>query len=222
MSKLQIFGDSILQGVIYSDEASRYKIRKDKYSTLTESGIEVENHSRMGATVKNILLAEERFITDESDADIVLLEMGGNDCDHNWKEVSDNPDGEHKPNITPEEFEKLYSQAIENAQKTGARVAIASLVPIDAEKYLDWISRGLSKENILHWLGDVSMLSRWHEHYNRIIEALAAKFGCVLIDFRDEFLCRHDYKKLLCTDGIHPTQRGYEVIDSILAEKLLA
>ena len=41
MSKVQIFGDSILQGVIFSDEANRYKIRKDKFATLAENGIPV-------------------------------------------------------------------------------------------------------------------------------------------------------------------------------------
>ena len=222
MSKVQIFGDSILQGVIFSDEANRYKIRKDKFATLAENGIEVENHSRMGATVKNILVSQERFITAENEADVVLLEIGGNDCDFNWKEVSDNPDGEHTPNTSPDEFVSLYSEAIERAQKGGKTVAIASLVPIDAEKYLNWISRGLSKENILRWLGDVSMLSRWHEYYNHLVESLAAKFGCKLIDLRDEFLCRHDYKTLICTDGIHPTQAGYDVIEKILAREICA
>lgn len=221
--KLQIFGDSILQGVVYSDEQRRYRLRKgSKYDSFADNEIEVENHSRMGATAEKILNLQERFINKASKTDVVLLEMGGNDCDYNWQEVSNSPESAHNPKTPPELFKKLYAKAIKKASSNGARVAVASLVPIDSEKYLSWISKGLSKDNIISWLGDVSMLSRWHEYYNHIIENIARKNGCIFVDLRGDFLLRHDYGELICTDGIHPTEKGYSVIEDKIRSVLLA
>ena len=52
MKKLFIFGDSILKGVTFSEEANRYKICLPNYKDLSENGIEVNNLSKMGATIE--------------------------------------------------------------------------------------------------------------------------------------------------------------------------
>jgi len=72
-----------------------------------------------------------------------------------------------------------------------------------------------SPSAILSWLGDINLLYRWHENYSRTVERIAAETGCALIDVRSAFLTRHDYKSLLCFDGIHPTEAGYGIIDSV-------
>lgn len=223
MARVKIFGDSILQGVVFSDTANRYKLRNgNKYERLAECGFDIENHSRMGATISNGINAAEKFCNDCNEDTIVLFEFGGNDCDYNWKEISNDPEANHMPKTDPEKFVETYERAINMAKSKGFKVAVASLVPIDAQKYMKWITRDLNYENILGWLGDVSMLSRWHEYYSRMTEALAAKLDCVLIDFRHEFLLSHEYKNLMCTDGVHPTQRGYEILENILKNRLTA
>ena len=50
------------------------------------------------------------------------------------------------------------------------------------------------------------------------MERLAQTLGCALIDLRDGFLTRHDYKALIGPDGIHPTEAGYAIIDDILSD----
>ena len=82
------------------------------------------------------------------------------------------------------------------------------------------ISRSNSYDNILSWLGDPSMLYRFQEHYNRIVERLAAEVGCPMIDLRGAFLLSHDYKALISADGIHPTEAGHDLIEKSLREFL--
>jgi hypothetical protein len=49
-------------------------------------------------------------------------------------------------------------------------------------------------------------------------EQLAYETGCALLDLRTAFLITHNYKEMLCEDGIHPTQRGHALIDSALEQ----
>ncbi|MBQ8746255.1 MAG: SGNH/GDSL hydrolase family protein [Clostridia bacterium] len=219
MKKLEIYGDSILRGVTYSAETGRYELySRDRFADLRESGIETENNSRMGATIDRGLTMLKRKLGEDADGTVVVFEYGGNDCDYKWADVSENPDGDFLPNTPEDVYTETYREAISYARSCGATPVIASLVPIDAEKYMRWISRNLSYENILRWLGDVSMLSRWQEYYSRTAERLAYETGAPLLDLRSTFLLSHDYKSLLCDDGIHPTARGHAMIDAAIAK----
>lgn len=219
--KLQIFGDSIMQGVIYLEDSGKYKLRSNRFAKLRESGIDVSNNSHMGATIEKGMSCLERKL-DACDSDtMVLFEFGGNDCDFDWKQVSEAPDAEHHPNIAPEKFTELYKNAIRHAKSRGSKVAIATLVPLDAKKFMSWITRGLSYDNILHWLGDVSMLSRWQEYYSHLTEEIASETGCPVIDLRSTFLLTHSYSDCLCADGIHPTEQGYTMIEEELTRHII-
>ena len=222
MKKLFIFGDSILKGVTFSEEANRYKICLPNYSGLSDNGIEVNNLCKMGATIEY----GERILKEElsgMDGDsIVVFEYGGNDCDHKWKEISEAPDDTHSCNTAPALFEKLYTMCMEYARSVGARVLITNLPPLDSEKYMNWISRGLDYDVLLGWLGDKSMLYRWHENYNRLVERIAEKCGAELIDLRGAFLTSHNFKKLISADGIHPTADGHSLITKTLTDAILS
>ena len=217
--RLEIYGDSILRGVTYSGETGRYDLcRKDRFSELAVAGIETKNNSRMGATIARGLDLLRRNLNEDAAGTVVLLEYGGNDCDYPWAEVSKDPDGSFLPNIPKEQYTEMYREAIRCVRSKGAVPVIASLVPIDAEKYMNWITKNLNYENILRWLGDVSMLSRWQEYYSRTAERLAYETGTPLLDLRSTFLQSHDYKSLLCDDGIHPTRLGHALIDETIGE----
>ncbi|MBE6563217.1 MAG: SGNH/GDSL hydrolase family protein [Ruminococcaceae bacterium] len=215
--KIDIYGDSILRGVMYDEESASYKLRDGyKLECFSSRGIEIRNNSRIGATIEKGKDALERKLQDCDSSTLVILEYGGNDCDYEWKNVSDAPLAEHTPHIEPQKFIDTYKQAIATAMKKGATVAITSLVPIDSGKYMKWISRNLSYDNILNWLGDESMLFRWQEYYSHLVESIARELKCEFIDLRREFLLSHSFPKLLCADGIHPTQAGHELIEKAL------
>ena len=219
MKRLEIYGDSILRGVMYCGDSGRYDLcSRNRLTSLTERGIAVKNNSRMGATVERGADLLKRNLGEDAEGTVVVFEYGGNDCDYSWAEVSADPRGHFLPKTPEATYLDTYREMIRYTRKRGATPVIASLVPIDAEKYMRWITRGLNYENILSWLGDVSMLARWQEFDNRMAERLAYEMGCPLLDLRTAFLMTHDYKEMLCEDGIHPTRRGHALIDATLEQ----
>ena len=223
MKKLDIYGDSILRGVMYCPESGRYDLcKKNRFASLSEYGIETKNNCRMGATIARGFELLKRNLADGAGDTVVLFEFGGNDCDFHWADVSANPDGQFQPNTPERQFEDTYRDMIRFAKEKGATPVVASLVPIDADRYMNWITRNLSYQNILHWLGDVAMLSRWQEYYSRMAERLAYETGCGLLDLRSAFLQTRNYKSMIGEDGIHPTRMGHELIDQTLRDFCIA
>ncbi len=220
MKKLEIFGDSVMKGVMYV--APKYSLFK---STLTErmekKGVISVKNCKMGITIPKAAEMIERICPDGErlDGTTVLLEFGGNDSAYDWKKVSEDPLAYHEP-VTPQnEFLKIYKSIIERLQTLGANVCVSTLVPIDADKYMNFISRGLSYENIMKFLGDKSMLYRWHEMYNSLVTELARGMGLRIVDLRTAFLMAHNFDELICEDGIHPTTAGHKLIEDKLVEE---
>ena len=220
MKKIKIYGDSILKGVMYNEELKRYKLFGYRYETLTENGIEVENNCKMGATIDEGFEIMKSTLDDCDKDTVVLLEYGGNDCNFNWSAVSDNPDGEFLPNTPEEKFTSTYLKLIEYARSKGASVAICTLVPIDSQKFMNWVSKGLNYDNILHWLGDVEKISRWQAHYSALSERVAEKAHCNILDLRSIFKNK-SMSDLLGIDGMHPTSEGHSLIKSELQRLIL-
>ncbi|MBE6614980.1 MAG: SGNH/GDSL hydrolase family protein [Ruminococcaceae bacterium] len=220
MKQIFIFGDSIVKGVTYSTEADKYRLVPDRYATLASRGWEIKNCALMGATVEEGTKMLQKKLVDTSEDTTVLLEFGGNDCDYHWADISADPTAAHQPKTPLEHFTRLYGELVSCAREKGASVYICNLVPLDSDKYMNWISRGLNYDSILGWLGDSSMLYRWHEFYSRTTEKLAEKLDCPLIDLRQPFLMSHHYRNLLSDDGIHPTAEGHALIDRTIAAAL--
>ena len=221
MKKIKIYGDSILKGVMYNEDLKRYKLFGYRYEELLEQGIEVENNCRMGATVEQGFEILKATLDDCDKDTVVILEYGGNDCNYNWEAVSNNPQGEFLPNTPADKFEATYVQMIEYAKKKGAHVAVCNLVPIDSQKFMEWVSRGLSYDNILKWMGDVNRIGRWQEYYSRLSEKVAKITKCEILDLRTDFLTR-SMQNMIGLDGIHPSTEGHALISDIFQKTVLA
>ena len=210
--KLTIYGDSIMKGVVL--ESGRYKIGEKIESFAERIFTSVTNRSKFGSTI------EKGVETLEADLDrnvltngVVLLEFGGNDCDFDWKEISANPQLDRDPNTAIDKFISLYKHAISLVRKKNLTPVVANLPPISSEKYLNFICRsGLSKENILFWLGDENAIYRYQERYSRAIEEIAESENIPLVDLRGAFLSDRKIEEYLCEDGIHPSLKGQKLI----------
>ncbi len=212
MKNFIVFGDSLMQGVIF--ENNRYRLYHSSLSDkLAEKGYKLINKSHMGATVKAALPILEKYEGDGEET-VALFEYGGNDCNFDWQSVAEfyDKDKDVFPKIPEKEFAETYKKAIGIAKEKGMSVAVSSLIPIDADKFLTTISKNADGDKILKWLGDISMLSRWQEHYSRIAEDIASSANCRIIDIRTDFLLSHAFRRLICDDGIHPTREGHEII----------
>ena len=155
--RLAIFGDSIMKGVQVQQETKRYRVEDFLSAGALEErlGISLMNCSRFGYTVTrgNDLLT--RQMEKGLNADVVVLEYGGNDADFNWKEVAEQPAGEHEPNTPLPVFLDTLSGMIDQLRHAGKMPVLTTLPPISAHRYLDWITQNdLPRERILKWLGD--------------------------------------------------------------------
>lgn len=210
LNKVMVFGDSLLRGVI-PDPQKRYTrlpvcTAQEVQNTLN---IKIDNLSVFGMTSTKALT---RYFTDNSQFfrnAAVLIEYGGNDCNFNWKEVSDAPLSEHQPVTELPVFEDALEKMVKKVRREGGTPILMTLPPLDSERFLSWVSRdGAKRDNILTWLGDVEHIYRWQERYSNAVMRVAARTRTPLADVRDCFLSRASYRDCLCEDGMHLNQKG--------------
>ena len=215
MNTITAFGDSVLKGVIY--ENAHYKVTDASFQKICEEyfGITIENKAKFGSTIAKGERVFERNLEliKNSDGKYVVLEFGGNDCDFNWKEVSEDPDRKHLPMSTIEHFIATYTEIISEIKKQGKIPVLLSLPPIDSKRYFQHISKGLSAENIMKWMReDKQYITNWHERYNIEIFKLAIANEVPVVDITSIFLEKKNYSQYLCADGIHPNVKGHRLI----------
>ena len=215
METITAFGDSVLKGVVYEDE--HYKITDDSFQKLCEEslGITIENKAKFGSTITRgeSIFSRNLDAVRESSGEYVILEFGGNDCDFNWKEISEDPDRKHLPMSTIEDFTKTYTYIINEIKDMGKTPVLLSLPPIDSARYFKHISKGLSGENIMKWMrNDDHYITNWHERYNIEVFKLAIANEVPVIDITSIFLEKKNYSYYLCEDGIHPNKKGHKLI----------
>ncbi|NLC32263.1 MAG: SGNH/GDSL hydrolase family protein, partial [Clostridiales bacterium] len=156
IGSIQFWGDSIFKGIVFDEIRGRYVILKKSAARLIGEAfnIPIINNSLMGRTAPEGLEAL-RLQEEPLDNTLVLIEYGGNDCDFNWEEVAAQPNREHLPNTTLAQFSESLKQTVELVRRRGGLPIFCTLPPLDAVRYFEWISRGLSKEGILKYLGEV-------------------------------------------------------------------
>ena len=211
--KITVYGDSILKGVVLED--GKYRMERGWEKRLAqEYGLEICNKAHFGNTLGRAMPQIEKDCAERGEGELAVLEFGGNDCDFDWAAIADDPDGSYVCKTPLTDFETLYRRAIRNVVNSGRTPIVLTLPPIHAQRYLDFICRnGLSKGNILRWLGDVEAIYRWQRDYSDTVSRIAADMGVRMIDLRRFFLRDgRSPEELLCDDGIHPSRIGQGLI----------
>ena len=212
--RIEVFGDSILKGIQINPLNKRYHVNNNIDINMLSKrfSLDVINNSKLGCTLTKGKALLDKFFGKPAECTAIVMNYGGNDCDFNWKSVSENPDAEHEPNTPIKKFIRLYSDVIEAIKDKGIRPVIANLTPIDPHRYFSWFSKGLNKENILRFLDDVDLIYRFQENYSRTVEKIARNTGAMLVDLRGAFLKERQLGRFLCEDGIHPNTAGQKLI----------
>ena len=212
--EITVYGDSILKGILL--ENGRYTINREWEDKLSvRLGATIRNRSRFGCTIGKALAMIRRDPPTSLDGErLAVLELGGNDCDYRWEEIAAAPREAHDCKTPPKEFMETYREAVDLVRRGGCTPVLMTLPPIHSERYLRFICRdGLSRENILAWLGDVDAIYRWQAMYSAMVTELAAEENVRLIDLRAAFEnAGVPAEELLCADGIHPSRKGQSVI----------
>lgn len=216
---LSVWGDSIAKGVIYDETRGRYSICRDSclMRLSRESKIPVKNHSVMGQTTENGLA---RMQADALKAgEIAVIEYGGNDCDLDWKAVSEHPEQEQFGKVPVEKFRENLAEMVRRVREAEMLPVLVTPPPLIASRYFEWVSRGLNRENILRYLGNVESIFHWQANYAEQVRALAGELAVRLVDIRSCMLAEN-LEDLMCVDGIHPNARGHAVIYHAVAPLL--
>ncbi|MBR6411878.1 MAG: hypothetical protein IKS41_01800 [Alphaproteobacteria bacterium] len=215
------FGDSLLQGVVHDAQVNKYKILRENFVALSEQRFNVvwKNYARHGSTVLDGEKAFLSHLSQVQDSDYILFSFGGNECNHDWDKISQNPNLPHKPKLTLKQFHDKYIQLIQMAQKRGKTPILFSLPPLHAENFVRSVCLGRNQSNIMKFLhNDISIAYRWHSMYNLEIFKIARERDIPIIDISTCFLAKLDYAPYLCDDGVHPNEKGHQLIAEALKE----
>lgn len=212
---IQVWGDSVLKGVVYDAARGRYTLLKDSAIAMLAKRfrLPVENLSRMGRTAPEALEAMKSMDAEGLREKLVVIEYGGNDCDLNWAEVAGAPDAPHAPRTPEEQFTGALREMARHVSASGGTPLLCSLPPLDARRYLSWIVKdGLDENRILKYLGVPERIYRWQEYYSALVVRVAAEVNCRWIPLREAFLQKVRGEDVLCADGIHPNGLGHQMI----------
>lgn len=218
MSSFCVLGDSVAKGIVLDKVTEKYITSKNSCVELFKdmTGSPVKNLSHFGSTIVRATKLFYRHEKDLNPLDQVVLEFGSNDCDFQWAEIAENPDKVHLPNVPLDLFASKYSSLIDLMRDKGLSPIITNLSPIQAQKFFQWISRGLDKDAILHWLKDIEHIYRWQERYSIAVHEIAILKRVPFINIRKQFLEPHDLSEYLCEDGMHPNEKGHQLIANAL------
>lgn len=218
--KVCVFGDSISKGVVYDTVKSRYILLKESFINMIQqrTTIEINNVSCFGCTVTKGITLLDKVEHELKEYDYTFLEYGGNDCDYNWAAIAENPNIPHDCNTPLAVFEDQYKHMIERVKANGSNPVLVTLPPIDSKRFFDWVSKGLNKENILKFLGDVEHIGRWQGMYNETVKKLSKLYNLPILDIRSIFFNQKTITDFICEDGIHPNQKGHQLIYKAISE----
>lgn len=220
--KVCILGDSVAKGVVLDDARGRYIFAKESAARLfaQDGGMEVDNLASFGCTVTKGEEMLQKCGPRIGDYDYTVLEFGGNDCDFDWKSVSD----DRRRRISAKRRSKRSSKSTpvcsRRSSASGGKPVVLNLPPIDSGRYFRWISRNLSPSRILRFLKEVGFIGRWQEMFNIAAVQVASAAGVPVIDIRSAFLAQPDFRSYLCADGIHPNEAGQKLIYGAIRRQL--
>ena len=217
---ITVYGDSILKGVRM--EEHRYVIDREWEQLLSRRfGCEIRTRSRFGCTLQKGMAVMRHDLAVSPSGGFAVMEFGGNDCDHDWAAIAADPKGNHTSKTPSGEFVGLYREAIALLRRGGMTPVVLTLPPIHSEKYLCFVCRGgLSRENILAWMGDVERIARWQALFSEMAAEAARAEGAMLIDVRAAFPADPELVcPLVGEDGIHPSRLGQWLISKALSDQ---
>ena len=222
MTSIIAWGDSILKGVVSGGDSKRFDItEKDSLSQACAAlGIELANKSVFGSWMTKTRRTQDRSLRNGANAQIGIIESGTNDCDYDWSAVSANPDAEHLQRCPLEEFTRLMEEAVSVARQNKITPVIMIPTPLVPEWWFNNICIGNDEAAILKFLKAEKAAAAMRLYQNQELfslkaAAIARRLGVQTVDIRSEFLAHPNYKTLMCLDGVHPNQAGYDFMAEI-------
>lgn len=213
-----VWGDSILKGVMSTDDLSQIRPSEINALQLTgeKLGLEIQNKSIYGAHCVKLQSTQTKNLNKGLTAQIGIIECGTNDSDYEWADVCTKPREEIKPKVPLEDFIRIIKEMIKTARENKITPLLITTPDLYIPRWKEYITRGLDKDKINAFIGDDPyILLRNQEAYMDALRNIAKEEKVQLIDLRLEFRKAGDASKLMCKDGVHPNLEGHKVMAEI-------
>ena len=208
--KLVVFGDSILKGVItIPDSKSLFDVTQNDSLSLAQKklGFELDNRSIYGnITSKGLVKLQKYFEKCSSGeleaADFCVIEFGSNDCDYDW--------GTLVQKVPLEQYLENLNQMVALCRQNKVTPLMMGLIPYVCDDWFKTIIKGHDEATILEFLGGTAeTLGKNQLVYKNAQKDFVQKNN---VQFLDPWKLFAGHKELMCYDGIHPNEKGYEVL----------
>ena len=203
--KLVVFGDSILKGVITIPNSGKLfdTTENDSLSLAQkELGFELDNRSIYGNITSKGLVKLQKFFEKGGEADFCVIEFGSNDCDYDW--------GTLIQKVPLAEYLENLAAMVKLCREHKVTPLMMGLIPYVCNDWYQTIIKGQNEAAILDFLGGSSeTLGKNQLIYKNAQADFVQKNN---VQFLDPWTIFEGHKELMCYDGIHPNEKGYELL----------
>ena len=201
--KLVVFGDSILKGVItIPGSKNLFDVTENDSLSLAqkELGFELDNRSIYGNITSKGLLKLQKFFDKGESADFCVIEFGSNDCDYDW--------GSLVQKVPLEDYLANLTAMIKLCREHKVTPLMMGLIPYVCDDWFKTIIKGHDEAAILNFLGgSAETLGKNQLIYKNAQADFVQKNN---VQFLDPWTIFQGHKELMCYDGIHPNEEGYQ------------
>ena len=201
--KLVVFGDSILKGVITIPNSGKlFDTTENDSLTLAqkELGFELDNRSIYGNITSKGLLKLQKFFDKGESADFCVIEFGSNDCDYDW--------GTLVQKVPLEDYLTNLTAMVKLCREHKVTPLMMGLIPYVCDDWFKTIIKGHDEAAILNFLGgSAETLGKNQLIYKNAQADFVQKNN---VQFLDPWTIFQGHKELMCYDGIHPNEEGYQ------------
>ena len=203
--KLVVFGDSILKGVItIPDSGKLFDVTENDSLTLAQKklGFELDNRSIYGNITSKGLVKLQKFFDKGETADFCIIEFGSNDCDYDW--------GTLIQKVPLADYLENLKQMISLCRANKVTPLMMGLIPYVCDDWFKTIIKGQDEAAILNFLGGTTETLGKNQLIYKNAQADFVKENKV--QFLDPWTIFEGHKELMCYDGIHPNEKGYQLL----------
>ena len=203
--KLVVFGDSIHKGVITIPNSGKLfdTTENDSLSLAQkELGFELDNRSIYGNITSKGLIKLQKFFEKGGEADFCIIEFGSNDCDYDW--------GTLVQKVPLADYLENLAAMVKLCREHKVTPLMMGLIPYVCDDWYKTIIKGQNEAAILDFLGGSSeTLGKNQLIYKNAQADFVQKNN---VQFLNPWTIFEGHKELMCYDGIHPNEKGYELL----------
>ena len=136
-TNILIHGDSIFRGVVFDTQKEKYIYADNRIENQLAPIIDAKiiNKSQFGNTVSRSA-QKLAFNLEKYSPKFVIIELGGNDCDYDWKKVAQSPTQAHISNTDFPAFKVALREMIQTVRSYDIQPILSTIPPIDCGTFL--------------------------------------------------------------------------------------